>query len=249
MKADLERSVNVEIGRILAGLEYADRLTVFDFLRQEFGVEAYVDVRKKADALFKGLAVDFKRMIERDWYIQSKARQDIETVIRDISNKAFDAKRVGDVQHYKLVADIREEAKFRRIVEARIALEHEEKMGDGPAEWKRERRARRDDVEEGYAAHLMRKRFMEHLKMMKAALYGDEGYGLGMSTLLAMGDLEGAKRFYKSIPMDIRDANPMWSSGLILLEAMLPKKKPEAAPFTVLGVSRGTTVQAPSPFN
>jgi hypothetical protein len=248
-------NVNREVGRILAGLEIGDRVTCLDFLRQHLGVEACVDVRTRKDVLLDRLADELKRKLEHDWYINSVRVRDVEALMRDIQEKAYEAKRDRDDAHYELVDDIREQDRFQQIIAARTRKEHEEERAGEMMAWRRERRARHDDIIEWNAMAYRRKRFEEYLKQMEKVYRGDGGYGLAISTALFMGDIEGAKRIFRSVPHDIKEANPMMQTALVLVEAFMAKPK-RADKSSVLGVEVGSafeyegpfTMQAPSPF-
>lgn len=249
--------VNKEAGRILAGLDVGDRLTCLDFLRQHLGLDACMAVRTTRDVLLDRLAAELKRKLEHDWYINSVRQRDVDAVMRDIKDKAYAAKAARDVQHYKLVDDILEQVRFEGIVAERSRKEQEEKVGDELVECRRQRRASGDVIMEGNAMDYRRKRFEEYLKQMEKVYRGHGGFGLAISTALFMGDLEGAKRIYRSVPYDIKEANPMLRTALVMAEAFMAPPVKRAAKSCGLGVEVGSafesesalTMKASSPFS
>jgi hypothetical protein len=239
-------NINQEVGRILAGLDIGDRLTCVDFLRQHLGIEAYVDVRTTKDGMLNRLAGELKDKLERDWYRNSVRTREVEKLMKDILERAYDAKEAKMVAHYKLVEDIRSEERMRQIIAARHQKEDAEKLGAEMLGLRMERRARRDDFMEGNAMAYRRKRFSEYLKQMEKMYRGDEGNGLVISTMLFMGDIEGAKALYRSLPADIKDANPLMQSAIFIAEAFMTPAPTDKS--SVLGVEVGSAFEYESPF-
>ncbi|MCK9687265.1 hypothetical protein [Scleromatobacter humisilvae] len=239
-------NINQEVGRVLAGLDIGDRLTCVDFLRQHLGVEAYVEVRTSKDGMLNRLAGELRDKLERDWYLNAERMGDVEQLMRDILERAYDAKAANVVASYKLVDDIRDQERMRQIIAARHRKERAEKLGAEILGGKNERLARRDDFMEGNVMAYRRKRFNEYLKQMEKMYRGDDGNGLAISSMLFMGDIKGAMALYRSLPAETKDANPLMQSAIFIAEAFMTK--PQAGTSSVLGVEVGSAFEYESPF-